>query len=99
MNKVTDMNKVNEQFLNDKQGWSQEELKEAERAISAGAIRYGMLNHDNNKEIVFDLKKWTFSSGNTGPYLMYQYARISSIARKVEWPAAVNADTLDYSLL
>merc|ERR1712173_108206 len=76
--------------------WSEEELKEAERAVSAGVIRYGMLNHDNNKEIVFDLKKWSLASGNTGTYLMYQYARIASIKRKVEFPKNVNPDDVDF---
>jgi len=79
--------------------WSEEELKEAERAVSAGVIRYGMLNHDNNKEIVFDLKKWSLASGNTGTYLMYQYARISSIKRKVEYPAHIKVQDLDFSVL
>merc|ERR1712176_1497829 len=92
---------INEQFLNNirKGGddWNEEELKEAERAISVGAIRYGMLNHDNNKEIVFDLKKWTLSSGNTGTYLMYQYARISSIGRKIAYPKGIKE--LDFSVL
>ncbi|ETO19250.1 hypothetical protein RFI_17980, partial [Reticulomyxa filosa] len=46
--------------------WTEEELKETERAISVGSIRYGMLNHDTNKDIIFDLKKWTLSTGDTG---------------------------------
>merc|ERR1712228_1019431 len=95
---------INEQFLNklrsdDESKWNDEQLNEAERAISVGTIRYGMLNHDNNKEIVFDLKKWTLSSGNTGPYLMYQYARISSIGKKIAYPENVDITKLDYSIL
>ena len=99
---------INQQFLDPlreknktltDEKWSEEELKESERAISAGAIRYGMLNHDNNKEIIFDLKKWTLSTGNTGPYLMYQYARINSIGRKVEFPSNIKIEDLDYSVL
>lgn len=76
--------------------WSDAELMEAERAISVGVIRYGMLNHDNNKDIVFDLKKWALQTGNTGVYLMYQCARIRSIERKVEFPMGA---VPDFSLL
>ncbi|ETO06220.1 hypothetical protein RFI_31177, partial [Reticulomyxa filosa] len=50
----------------EQQPWSEQELKDAERAISVGCIRYGMLNHDTNKDIVFDLQKWTLSTGDTG---------------------------------
>lgn len=83
----------------DDEKWTDEELKEAERAVSVGVIRYGMLNHDNNKEIVFDLKKWSLASGNTGTYLMYQYARISSINRKVAFPKNIKMEELDFSVL
>jgi len=68
---------------NEDDGWNEEEIEEAERAISVGTIRYGMLNHPTNKDIVFDLKKWTLSTGDTGPYLMYQCARVASISRSV----------------
>jgi len=55
------------------------------RACSVGTIRYGMLNHDVGKDIAFDIKKWTsISGGDTGPYLMMQYARVKSIQRKVK---------------
>jgi len=95
---------INEQFLDDlrknkEEKWTESELKEAERAISSGAIRYGMLNHDNNKEIIFNLKEWTLSSGNTGPYLMYQYVRIASIGRKCKYPQNIKSESLDYGVL
>jgi len=89
---------IAQQYLSNTE-WEKEELAEAERAISVGTIRYGMLNHDNNKEIVFDLKKWTLSSGNTGVYLMYQYARIASIGQKICYPDNVELAKLDFSVL
>lgn len=62
--------------------WSPEELADANHKLSVGAIRYGMICSDPVKDIVFDIKDWLSFEGNTGPYLMYSYARASSILRK-----------------
>ena len=81
--------------------WSSDEIAHAQHAISIGTIKYGMLNHDTIKDIVFVLDEWVARSGNTGPYMMYAYARIQSIIRTVE--SKLTADQLniqpDYTLL
>jgi len=64
--------------------WSEQEIATASRAISIATIRYGMLNCDQVKNIVFDITEWTSKSGNTGPYLLYAYARIASLLEKAE---------------
>lgn len=64
--------------------WTKEELEETNRKLCVGAIKYGMLCSDANKDIVFDLKNWTSFEGDTGPYLMYSYARTQSILRKAK---------------
>jgi arginyl-tRNA synthetase len=80
--------------------WSKEEIEEAIRTISIATIKYGMLNQDNNKNIVFDLKEWTARTGNTGPYLLYAYARTRSILRELESKhGALNVKKADWSLL
>jgi len=76
--------------------WEPKELEEARHAIAVATIKYGMLNHDTAKDIVFDIKEWTAKSGNTGPYLMYAYARTRSIAREVIAPSHAK---VDFSLL
>ena len=76
--------------------WTREEIDEAKRTIAVATIRYGMLNHDVTKDIVFVLHEWTARSGNTGPYMLYAYARIQSIIRS----AKVAEDAkVDYKLL
>ena len=65
-----------------KDQWSDEEIEEAARRLCIGAIKYGMLQSDPAREIVFDLKDWLSFEGNTGPYLMYSYTRTMSILRK-----------------
>ena len=62
--------------------WSKEEIDETAYLLANGAIKYGMLSTDPVKEIVFDPEVWVSFEGNTGPYLMYAYARSKSILSK-----------------
>ena len=82
---------------NDDKPWTADELNQALRHISNAVIKYGMLNVPN-KDLTFDLKKWCLSSGNTGPYLMMNYARIASIFDKVKYPN-IDSKEIDYSVL
>eukprot|EP01097_Dermamoeba_algensis_P006937 TRINITY_DN432_c0_g1_i1.p1 TRINITY_DN432_c0_g1~~TRINITY_DN432_c0_g1_i1.p1 ORF type:complete len:762 (-),score=171.22 TRINITY_DN432_c0_g1_i1:146-2386(-) len=63
--------------------WSEEAIQEVIKKIAISTIKYGMLNQDPKKDIIFDMDAWTSKTGNTGPYLMYAYARTRSILRKV----------------
>ncbi|MEM7263862.1 MAG: arginine--tRNA ligase, partial [Planctomycetota bacterium] len=74
--------KIRQDFLDDKD-WPEEEKADAARAIALASIKYGMLNQDNVKNIVFDLDAWTNATGNTGPYLLYAYTRTRSIRQKL----------------
>ncbi len=62
--------------------WNEEELSQTANLLAVGAIKYGMLCTDPIKDITFDLSSWTSFEGNTGPYLMYSYARTRSIVTK-----------------
>jgi arginyl-tRNA synthetase len=62
--------------------WTPEQIADTLRKLAVGTIRYGMLDTDPHTEIVFDPEVWTSFEGNTGPYLMYSYARSRSILRK-----------------
>ncbi len=72
------------------------EIVETARRIVIATIKYGMLNQDNNKNIVFDLEEWTAPTGNTGPYLLYAYARTRSILREL---GGYSIAAADWSLL
>ncbi len=87
--------KIFTDFLADKD-WPAAEVDAAKRAISLAAIKYGMLNTDSAKDIVFEMDKWTAMQGNTGPYLMYAYTRISKILNDVHPKPGAQTD---FSLL
>jgi arginyl-tRNA synthetase len=63
--------------------WTPAEIKDVQHKLVVSAIKYGMLSSDPQKEIVFDPELWTSFEGNSGPYLLYCYARAQAILRKV----------------
>jgi arginyl-tRNA synthetase len=54
------------------------------REIALGALVYWLLQVTANKDMTFDPKESISFTGNTGPYLQYTGARISSMLRKFE---------------
>jgi arginyl-tRNA synthetase len=54
------------------------------KTITIAAIFYGDLKNYRENNMVFDINKFLEFEGNTGPYLLYSYARASSILRKVK---------------
>jgi arginyl-tRNA synthetase len=65
--------------------------------IALGALHYYLLQASPLKDMLFDPKESLSFNGNTGPYLQYMGARISSMLRKAESGALTTA--ADYSLL
>ncbi len=60
----------------------EKELKRRSDAIAIASLKYSMLRQDPNKVIVFDKTEAMRFEGETGPYLLYSYARARSILRK-----------------
>jgi len=50
--------------------------------VTISALKFGMLNHDLNKKILFDYKEWLSFEGNTGPYIQYSFVRANKILKK-----------------
>jgi arginyl-tRNA synthetase len=57
-------------------------LESVSEKIAISALRYSLLKQDLDKVIVFDLEESLRLVGETGPYLLYTYARASSIITK-----------------
>lgn len=67
------------------------EAKKAEgiaRAAGIAAIKYFDLSHNLASDYVFHWDHMLAMDGNTGPYMLYAYARVQSIGRKsgIAWP-------------
>ena len=65
--------------------------------IANGAIKYGMLRMDTNRKIIFDINEWLRLDGETGPYLQYAHARITTLCQKFSFDpnTPVNWDSLE----
>ena len=61
---------------------SKTELEKRALKISIAAIKYSMLKQTPNKNIIFNKHDALNFEGDTGPYVLYSYARASSILRK-----------------
>ncbi len=51
--------------------------------LAISAVRFSMLKQDLDKMIIFDLEESLKLLGETGPYMLYTYARATSILAKV----------------
>jgi arginyl-tRNA synthetase len=66
--------------------------QEVAAQVGLGALAYGMLAVDNNKDIVFDIESALNFDGHTGPYIQNAHVRANSILKKAggEVPAAAD---------
>jgi arginyl-tRNA synthetase len=65
-----------------KKDWDGVRVKDVAKKIANSAIKFGMIRIDSGRKIIFDMDDWLKLDGETGPYLQYAYARISSLVRK-----------------
>ncbi len=67
--------------------------------IALGALNYYLLQTTAAKDMVFDPKKSIEFNGNTGPYLQYMGARLSSMIKKHSERFGETSGPVDMSLL
>ncbi|MDY0303460.1 MAG: arginine--tRNA ligase [Sphaerochaeta sp.] len=76
------------------------DLRETSRAIALGALNYYLLQVTSSKDMIFNPAESISFNGNTGPYLQYMGARISSMLAKFHSESPeVEALGFDASLL
>lgn len=61
---------------------SADERNEVAQAVGVGAVKYADLASDRIKDYVFDWDRMLSTTGDSGAYLQYTYARIQSLLRK-----------------
>ncbi len=96
------LDKLNEMAVNEIRTKAREseitDLSGTAEKIALGALHYFLLQTSPNKDMIFDPGASLSFNGNTGPYLQYTCARISSIMRKAEAGGATGADSGAYRL-
>lgn len=59
-------------------------VDEVAESVAVASLRYELLKQDPDKMIIFDMDEALQFQGDTGPYLMYTYARARRILDKTE---------------
>lgn len=65
-----------------KSKYSKEEQEDIAEKAAIAAVKYAFLRVGTDQEISFDLKESVSFDGDSGPYLLYTYARCQSVIRK-----------------
>ena len=65
-------------------GLTKEEADNIARIVGLGALKYFILKVDARKNMTFNPKESIDFNGNTGPFILYTYARIQSVLRKAK---------------
>ena len=65
-------------------GFTEEQAEELYRKLGLGALKYFLLKVDPKKRMLFNPQESIEFQGNTGPFIQYTHARISSILRKAD---------------
>jgi len=96
---VLDLEKTIEPIIKEK--WSKisdKELGRRKRVIALAAIKYFILKYDPKKDFVFNKETSLSFEGNSGPYLLYSYARINSLLRNAQTKKILPAKELQNGL-
>ena len=64
------------------EGMSEQEKENLYRIIGMGGLKYYLLKVDPKKRMMFNPEESVDLNGNTGPFIQYTHARISSLLRK-----------------
>ena len=75
-------------------GLSAKELASRSKIIGMAALRFFILKFDPKSDFVFNPKESLSFEGETGPYLLYTYARLSSILKKTPFPKTASYENL-----
>lgn len=81
-----------QEILDKDRGDKVDGLDKTSKAIALSALNYYLLQVSPTKDMVFDSKKSISFNGNTGPYLQYMGARISSMIRMFDEQKAEYAE-------
>ena len=71
--------------LSDSEQW----IEDVAESLAVAALRYELVKQDPDKMIVFDIEDALQFQGDTGPYLLYTYARARRILDKTEGKARI----------
>lgn len=79
--------------------FNEADLKELNRTIGLGALKYFILKVDPKKKMLFDPKESIDFNGHTGPFIQYTHARIKSVLRKAAFDFEKSESKIEMSAI
>ncbi len=98
MQEMADTAKQRTEELGKIEGFTEEQATELYEMLGLGALKYFLLKVDPKKRMLFNPEESIEFQGNTGPFIQYSHARISSILRKAS-QLGVAVDSIDYEAI
>lgn len=95
MREMADTAKSRTEELGKIDGFTGEQASELYDMLGLGAIKYFLLKVDPRKRMLFNPEESIEFQGNTGPFIQYTHARISSILRKAN-QLGVSTEDIDF---
>jgi arginyl-tRNA synthetase len=77
-----------------KSEYTKEEQDDIAEKGAIAAVKYAFLRVGTDQEIAFDLKESVSFDGDSGPYLLYSYARCKSVLKKGGNSGSIASDTV-----
>ena len=84
MQEMVDTAAAHTQELGKIDGFGEDQAKQLYQTLGLGALKYFLLKVDPKKRMLFNPQESIEFQGNTGPFIQYTHARISSILRKAD---------------
>ncbi|MFH1256650.1 MAG: arginine--tRNA ligase [Candidatus Diapherotrites archaeon] len=81
-NLLAELRQLAEKELKKRYKLDKKELEKRKNAISLAAVKFYLLKTDAAKDMLFNPEESISFEGETGPYVLYSYARAKSIKRK-----------------
>lgn len=69
-------------IMEESKQWDEREISQISEKISIAAIKHAFLKVGVGRDVIFDFDKSISFEGDTGPYLLYVYARCKSILER-----------------
>jgi arginyl-tRNA synthetase len=67
------------QIVEKRENFSEETKEDVAEKVTIAAVKYSFLKSNILQNMVFDIKESVSFDGNSGPYILYVYARIQSV--------------------
>lgn len=75
---------IRESRVSGEENYSEKETEEITEKVALSAVKYSMLKFSPRSDISFDFEESVSLEGDSGPYLLYTYARCKSVLRRIK---------------